>query len=304
MENIIDTFTNGFKNMTKNPILFVPTLLLFLLAFVSAFIILIPVVIILVIAFSSSDPDPLVYILILAGFLILLVLLLLVSSFFSAGQIGMSREVISLGKTSMSSFFSDGKKYTIRVFLSTIILMLLNAVTIAFWIPLYSAFVKTGILIDQVFESYFELVMGNSGPFMELINMFLIPILIGFLLTFIYSWVLTFLFYFVSYAIVIDDLSVIAAFKKSVTLLQNHPGKVIVFILIISILGFLISIISNAVSLLSSLNIYLSLLSLIISLFIFIVTLIFGIVSVVWEARFYMASTEKEMYVEEWNADF
>jgi hypothetical protein len=303
MENIIDTFTNGFKNTTKNLILFVPTLLLILLAIVSVFIIAIPAVIILIMAFSSSDPVVYAPILIAVSF-IFLILLLLVSSFFSAGQIGMSKDVVGAGKTSMNSFFSHGKKYTIRVFLSTLILMLLNIVIIAFWIPLYNAFVKSGILLDQVFEAYIELAMGNFDPFMEFINIFLVPILIGSLLTFIYSWILTFLFYFVSYAIVIDDMPVIAAFKKSVALLKQYPGKVIVFILIISILGFLISVISNVFSTLSSFSILLSLLSLIVSLFVTIVSVILLVVSFVWEARFYMAATEKELYVEEKYTDF
>ena len=290
MEHIVDTFVNGVKNLTKNPVLFVPLILLVILAI----IITVPAIIIATDIINLTAGFNMI---IAAVCVIAFILLLLLGSFYSAGQIGMIKEAIEKGKTNMSDFFSYGRKYAIRMFLSEIILLILNSLALLFWIPLYNAYVKSGLTLNFIFDSFNDFMLsGNIEPFMETISIFAFSLSIGLLLTTIYFLILTVLFYFVSYAIVIDDLPVIAAFKKSLSLLKQYPGKVIIFIIAVNVLVMAILQIAEIFWTILIFNMVLF----IIGAFPYLLVELFvSIAALVWTARFYMAITEKELYVEE-----
>ena len=290
MEHIVDTFANGVKNLTKNPVLFVPPILLVILAIIIA----VPAIIIATGTINSTAGFNMT---IVAVSVIAFILLLLLGAFYSAGQIGMIKEAIEKGKTRMSDFFSYGRKYIIRMFLAEIILLILNGLALLFWIPLYNAYVKSGLTLNFIFDSFNDFMLsGNIEPFMEIISIFAVSLSIGLLLTTIYYLILKVLFYFVGYAIVIDDLPVIAAFKKSLSLLKQYPRKVIIFIITVNVLVMAILQIAETFWAILIFNMFLFIIG---ALPYLLVELFVNIAALVWTARFYMVITEKELYVEE-----
>jgi len=308
MENIVDTFANGLKNVAKNPILFVPALIFALLSFsltlIQAYV-------------SFFNPEFLeniyenyltqVYIsenlwtiiaIVFAG----LILSFLINAFFSAGQIGMSKEAVEKGKTSLSDFFSYGGRYIFRVFLSLLLLSLLQCIAVIFWSPLYYVYSKSGLTLNDISESILNLFL-EAGSLPDSVITMLLLFFIGLLLALIYFIILAILFYFVSYAIVIDDMPVFASFKKSFALLKQYPGKVLIFIIALVCIMLVISIaIQGILTFLSLFLLPVSLVSpslvvcfsLLTSLISSVISGLISAVTVVWVARFYMAITEKE----------
>jgi hypothetical protein len=295
MEHIVDTFANGIKNLIKNPVLFVPVTLLSILIFV----ITVPITLFIADLITSGIALNLLTIISVSSVFFILTLLLV--AFFSAGLIGMIKEAVEKGKTRVSDFFSYGGKYTVRMFLSVVLLFILNGLALIFWIPLYNTYIKSGLTLTSIFYSFYDFFLsGNIEPFMEIISIFAVSMVIGLLLTFVYSLILTVLFYFVSYAIVIDGLPVIAAFKKSLSLLKQYPGKVIIFIIIVNGLVMAILQISEFFVMFFIFNVFLLLLG---GFLYLLFALFINTAALVWTARFYMAITEKELYVEEKLAD-
>ena len=296
MEHIVDTFSNGIKNLIKNPVLFVPVILLSILISV----ITVPITLFIVDLITSATAFNLLTIISVS--FVFFILTLLLGAFFSAGLIGMIKEAVEKGKTSFSDFFSYGRKYTVRMFLSSVLLLILNGLALIFWIPLYNTYIKSGLTLTSIFDSFNDFILiGNIEPFMEIIRIFAFSLSIGLLLTLVYSLILTVLFYFVSYAIVIDNLPVIAAFKKSLSLLKQYPGKVIIFIIAVNVLVMAILQIAEIFWAILIFNMFLFIIGAVPYL---LVELFVNIAALVWTARFYMAITEKELYVEEKLTDY
>jgi len=231
MENIVDTFTNGLKNMTKNPILFAPMFLYFVVNIVLSFIFTAVSVIIILLAVGTESNGMLLGAVGISVLIYMLIYIVL-TSYFSAGTIGMSKNVISTGKTKFSDMFTYGNKYTIRVIIATFISAILQLISIVFWIPVAYACLNSGYTL----ESFFDLLINNLDALMPFLTSLIFSALLGFLLTFIYLLIISVLFYFVKYAIVVDDIPVIASFKQSYVLVRQHLWKVIGFIIILCVI--------------------------------------------------------------------
>ena len=157
--------------------------------------------------------------------------------------------------------------------------------------------------LGVTFEGLLDSMLTDPEAFSSVISAMVATILLGALLTFIYSLILTFLFYFVTYAIVVDDMSVIKAYKKSCSLLKQNFLKVFVFIVLIlvsSVIWYVVSIIITIpfsfiaimIAFAFMLNPWVMLFSnLIVSVISSIVYLIFIAVVVMWSTRFYMSVT-------------
>ncbi|MCL2550493.1 MAG: hypothetical protein FWE78_06195, partial [Methanimicrococcus sp.] len=171
---------------------------------------------------------------------------------------------------------------------------------------LYFAYKNTGYTFDAIFNAYNQLLLENPEPFISIVSDLAVPLfvpfMIGLLLTLVYLLIISVGFYFISEAIVVDDMPAIAAFKKSFALLRQYPAKVIIFIVLISLL------IIALVSLFLMPFMFFLMMG---PVFILITTLILSVVSVaadvaaaVWSTRFYMSITEKELYEKENLLDF
>lgn len=157
--------------------------------------------------------------------------------------------------------------------------------------------------LGVTFEGLLDSMLTDPEAFSSVISAMVTTILLGALLTFIYSLILTFLFYFVTYAIVVDDMSVIKAYKKSCSLLKQNFLKVFVFIVLIlvsSVIWYVVSIIITMpfqiiaimIAFAFMFNPWVMLFSnLIVSVISSIVYLIFIAVVVMWSTRFYMSVT-------------
>ena len=305
MENIVDTFTKGFKNLYKNKILLLPFLIFIILYAVY-------MVVLTIIPLIETEINQLALnIGVGLGSLIFVIF----SLYVSAGMIGMSKEAVSTGKTKFKDLFTYGNKYTIRFIFATLILSILQLVTIVFWLPVIFLFMNSGYTIDL----FLDLLANNFDALIPFFKTLLIPALFCSLLTLIYSIAIWVLFYFVTYAIVVDDLSVIASFKKSYSTVRQHIWKVILFIIAIyaitigvivvaySIFCFIMLFMTLFLVILIDISQTLAIVGLVLLLIIMVLLLIFllfviafiSVAAIIWETRFYMAMTEKEMYIEE-----
>ncbi|WNY23028.1 hypothetical protein MmiHf6_03240 [Methanimicrococcus hongohii] len=288
MENIGDTFTKGWKNLSRNPILFAPVVILALISFVLAIVWSVSFVVFL-------EAGNLLYI--GASFLIFLIAVILLSCYLTAGWIGMAKEAIAFGSTNFSDMFKYGNKFAIRMLLSTILMIILELVAVIFWIPLIYVYLNSGYTLEGIVDS----MVNNPDAFLSIILSFAVPLLIGFLLTFIYSVILTVLFYFVSYAIVVDDISVIGAYKKSYAVLKQNFWNVLVFIILIWAITVVVTTVFQVLSIVGVLSFWLTL---IISIVQMIVTLFLSVAVTVWTTRFYMSATDHPLYEEEKLTDY
>ena len=275
-------FSGGWENIKKNPILFVPNALSYLITLVITFAIQWFFIRQFSIDFESflTDPYELEAFLmnltpeVIFPFILIVLLLLLFSSLLSyylqAGLIGMSYDAAKTGKTKISSLFSYGNKYFIRIFFASILLMFLLFLPL---VVIYSI-----LIVSIVF-------LGTS---MGLGIVLLLLTLLLFLLYLPYLIVVIIYTYFILYAIVIDDTPVIESFRKSKALFKKNKSDVIVFIVIIIAVSIISSIILAIFSLLTSIPIVVLVLQYLIEIFINVVLATF---IVVWGTQMYLALT-------------
>jgi len=223
----------------------------------------------------------------------------------------MSKEAASTGKTAMGHFMSYGNRYFGRMFVANIILTLILSVALIFWIPAFYVIYNSGLPVDG-----FIIFLDSPESFFAFFATLLLSAFFGTILTIIYGIIVIALFLFVGYSIVIDDISVIGSFKKSLSLLKTKTSQVLLFFAVLFILAviYFVSrlIISTSVGFIfGMIFIFLSffvpaimpLMPIFNIIFSSIINVIFGtivaVVLTVWIARFYMAITEKQLYVEE-----
>ncbi|MCL2142061.1 MAG: hypothetical protein FWH46_04210, partial [Methanimicrococcus sp.] len=285
-----DVFSNGLKSIKNNTILFVPMTILIAIAIIGG----------IVIGFSSIFLQSFenIWIIVLA-YLCFVLLVFIMGVFTTAGQIGMAKEVASTGKTGWNHFMSYGKRFFGRVFAANIILALIQAVTLIFWIPTFYVIYNSGLITDGFIDDY---------VLISLLPSLFLTIMIGCILTIIYAIVVYVLFFFVNYNIIVDDISAIDSFKKSLSLLKAKTSQVLLFIVVLYIASMILSSIMSVflmpIMMLIFFGAYLSIAFLVIGYLLYVILLvafsiILEILTVVWITRFYMAITEKPLYVKE-----
>ena len=305
MESIVDTFVNGIKNMYKNKIILLPFLLFTVISIVFSLIWT-------AIPLMEIEIDPLV---LNIGAAISSVILFILTAYVSVGMIGMSKEAISTGKTKFKDLFTYGNKFTIRFIFATIILLILQLVTIVFWLPVIYLFMNSGYTVDL----FLDLLMNNFDALVPFLKTLFVPALFCLLPTLIYLFAIWVLFYFVTYAIVVDDLPVIASFKKSYAIARQHFWKVVLFIIMVYavtagvivitytifcfVLLFVVlftAIFTVASPTLSTVGILIMLIiMLVMSIFLLVVLVFVSVAEIVWTTRFYMSVNDHELHTKE-----
>lgn len=283
MEHIVDTFTNGIKNFFKNPVLLVPMLIYFLIVLILSTVLGIVIV-------RSVETNNIM--IMAAGIVVFILAVLVLACYFTAGLTGMSKEVVSKGSAKLSDMTAYGNRYAFRVVAANLLLLLLECVILIFWLPAYFAFKNSGFTLTSVFED----LLTTPEALFPLFEVLMLPVLLGLLLSFVYGVILTLVFYFVSYAIVVDDLPVIASFQKSYALLRQNFWKVLLFILVVWALTMILNMALNLFSLLFLLSVVLTFVFSIVEM---VLLLVFVTLTAIWITRFYMSETDQPLYTEE-----
>ena len=295
MESIMDVLSNGLKTVKNNKVLFIPG------AVFGIFSILLTALIVLVAYFldSMSENVGINVAIILFAFICFLLLNFILFAYVTAGITGMAKEAAATGKTGMVHFWAYAKQFFKRILMVKIIFFLLAAASLIFFIP--------------VFYIIIEAVLNNSmDGFFSKLGMLIGFMRIGFVLTLIYLLILYVLFFFIGCNTVVDNFSVIESYKKSVSLLKEKTFRVMAFIIIYFIiyigLFLLVEVFARiAISLVLSLIVPINDL-MFVRLYVeppissslrMIFNMIFMTVSTVLITRFYMATTEKPLYVKE-----
>ncbi|MDV0447166.1 hypothetical protein MsAg5_10440 [Methanosarcinaceae archaeon Ag5] len=298
-ENLMDTLSKGFSHFSKNPILWAPILLMFGVMFIVLFALIIVLTLAFGIAFSSVGLGEmslyLILVLILSG-----IVVLAVTSYFSAGLTGMCKEIEVSGKTSFSDLAKYGNKAWVRVFLSTLLMAVISAVSIIFMIPAIVSLANAGITNQMWLDAMNASIAGNPLAFEQIattaVEAAAFSFIGGLLLMLVYMLIVMFVFYFMEYAIVIDDLSVTAGIKKSWELLKTRAGDVIVFIIVVSVISWLISMVSYFIAEILAASVILSLIGMLVTLILDIAIII---LTTIWAVRKYLVLTEQPLHEEE-----
>ncbi|WNY26910.1 hypothetical protein [Methanolapillus ohkumae] len=305
-ENVLETLSSGLSHFFKNPILCLSPIFSYLVAIIFVFVVAGGLFLFFGTAFLTN-PSPAMPSISTASivsaiilFIVLLVLITFLSSYLSAGLIGMCKEVEVFGKTTFETLISYGNKFCVRVFGATILLSFFQLLSLIFILPAVYQLLNTGITSQMLLDAVNQASVGNSEALTQIIltalNSSAVLFVLGFFLMLAYLLIYSFFFYFPIYAIVIDDLSVMAGIKKSYVLFKAKAIDIAIFILLIFFITIAFTWCSYFIAPIFSLAPFLKIIWTLISFIfdIFIITL-----TAIWSVRRYIILTEQPVYKEE-----
>ncbi|VVB86661.1 Uncharacterised protein [uncultured archaeon] len=281
-EEIGKIITNGIETYTKNLNICIPFILNSIISWiVIAIFLIIGVVLIFGSEISSlrniRAPEALILSIVsiasrhIAEIAILVFaavfIILLISSFFTAGAIGMARQAAETGKSELSTMMEAGKKNVLNLFLADIMIFLVTLAGIVFIVP--------GIK---------SLDMNNPLASVGLL-------LIGGLLMLVYLLILSVSLAAVSYALVIESLGPVDAILAGIGFFKKNKFDVILLILVTVGVAFGFAIIDQIMNLIPVIKIIWMFISLIIY-----AGILYPLITV-WWVRLYMTRTGKQVYV-------
>ncbi len=246
-EDFTSILSDGFVTWRNNPKISIPFILDFLAVAVFSLLYFFAVALVLyTIGFSVFPPfsagqpggmqdlvssviDGVVVALIflLALFLVYCVITILITSFFTAGAIGMSKEAIEKNKTSISTMVDYGRRKTVSLFAVNVITSL---------IYLLVAVVTVGVSVGVPLLLGFSFRM--EGLFVPLF------LLTGLLLLILCLIVLNIVFAPVQYALVLSDLGAIDGLKRGVSFFLENKFFVFLLWLMISLISLFIEVVN------------------------------------------------------------
>ncbi len=278
-ENAFITFVKGLKQLKEHPVLFVPGILYYAVAAV------------LVLVFNFLIYLDLTKNLGFTFYSVLSLLfaasVLLLSSFTTAGSIGMSKEVVVNGNANYSHLFSYGKKYGLRLVLATVFITLLRSIIAFFWTPVLRIFSDSEYTAEYVIEA----LKTDPSLLLPMIEALSTPVLFAVFASAVYLLLVSFMFYFVSYIIVIDNMKVFKSYRTSFKLLRRRPIRVSSFVFLVTAVELLVIFINVlAAAVLSYIGLPFSFSFLIyMALSLFLTTAMY-----IWVTRFYLILTGKD----------
>ena len=232
----------------------------------------------------SSVDENLVFIAILA--ILYTIITMLVSSYFSAGAIGMCQSAISRGDTTIGDMTSAGNKNFIHVFLANVLIGLMVMAGIVFLVP-------GGLLLGANIDT------SGAGQ----LGLGFLLFMLGLFIWVIYIIIISVFFSMVLYAIVVERIGVLEGIYKGYEFFMDNKLSVI-FIWLISItisffIGSIFFVIGQILNLtgIIGLNMVWSLGSPLI-----ILTTIQPLI-MVWWTRLYMVKTGKSPYIDDLLSD-
>lgn len=208
----------------------------------------------------------------------------LISSFFTAGAVGMAGEANASGLTSSRTMWSAGREGFFRIFIASLVISLIS---------LTGTIVVTAAIAGYVWRTSDPSVFGNltslsetaiQAAFIDIIWLLMIWIL----LILIFVLAVSLFFSVVSQGVVLDGMSSIQALKSSVQFFRGNIFDVFMIWLVTVGISMAISIPGQLIG--KDLAGYWSIFSSILSLF------VIAPLTVVWWTRLYMSRTGKGLH--------
>jgi len=283
-EKLEDILKKGYGIWRNNLNLAVPFVLSAVLGFIVVIILGIVMAIILFLSipgFAGSTAGlpgiGIFNIIILIVIIILMIIVMqLISSFFTAGAIGMAKKAIEMKKPNLDEMTDYGKRKFMDLFLATVIVSI---------ILLLSAILLIGVFIGIPFAMG---AMTSNSP------LFIILLILGIAILVMCTLTLDLIFTPVPYAVIISDLGAIEGIKKGVNFFMDNKMHTFLLWLIIMAISIGTSIILNVIQFILG---FIPILGAIMSLFLSLLSLVFSVVvlaplSTVWLSYLYVDRTK------------
>lgn len=289
VEDISKIISNGFGIYTRNLNICIPFILNFILSFSLAMIMI-------VFAFAyilgsslsnlenAQSPEAIAAMLfplisqhmmeIAILVIVILLVVLFLQAYFISGAIGMAIQANESGRSLLQTMRDAGKKNFVNMFFAQLLFGLLSLAGIVFIVP---GAMRTDF--SQILTS------ENPGDAALLFG--------GFFLWMVYLLILGILLAVFSYALVADNLGPLESMSKSVSFFKQNKIDVILFLLAIFFISIVFVIIDAIIGSIIANNFLKESISQFISLIIIqpLTTILF--------VRFYMAKTDKKLFIDE-----
>ncbi|SDF94904.1 hypothetical protein SAMN04488589_1790 [Methanolobus vulcani] len=215
------------------------------------------------------------HILVIAIFsIVLFAIYMIIDSFIMAGAIGMAKEALEKGHTSISTMFTTGKRNYLNLFFVNALIVLLILAGVIFLVP--------GLLsIDDI-----NILLLNS----DMATASLSLLALGVFLWAFYIIIISLLFFLVIYVLVVDELDPITAIETGLSIVLSNKLASIGLWLVVMGISFVLGFIGQITS-------YVEILSQLWSLFdLLLSTIVIQPLITVWLTRFYLDRTERKLY--------
>jgi len=273
VEKLQDIIKKGWSIWRKNLILSVPFILSIVLIII---LVIVFGIAIALLAFSGltdfSGMNMLNAVILALATVLFIILVSLISSFFSAGAIGMSKKAIEQKKPNLDEMADYGKRKVIDLFLASLIIMVITLVSLILFLGVF-----VGI----------PMALGIS-PSDSIVSS--IPMIIGTTISVLFLVVIGLALAMVPYTVVISDLGPVEGVKKGVRFFLDNRLHTFLLWLIVMVISIGSSIIFNLIQFIFE---QIPILGIILSITITLISVVFSTVviaplSTVWYSYFYM----------------
>jgi len=163
-------------------------------------------------------------------FIIVALILGLINAFFTSGAIGMAKEAVLTGRSTLSHMTDYGKRKYLSFFGANIIVGLILAVGFVFLLPgILGLSANLGSVPDG---------MASQGVLAFL------SLLLGLIPMVLYMLIMSIILALVTYAVVLDDLKAVEGVRKGIQVFWHNKLNVFLLWLIVLVFGFLVGLVN------------------------------------------------------------
>lgn len=159
-------------------------------------------------------------------FVLVILVMALISAFFTAGAIGMAKEALETGKSTIGAMWSAGREHFLNMFIATLLMGIIVVVGVAFLLP--------GVIY----------LLPSFDPSPETIGL----LVAGVMLLIIYAIIVSLLLALAPYALVVDSIGAVDAIKAGVGFFMQNKFDVFVLWLVVVAISTGLQMIGNSIS--------------------------------------------------------
>jgi len=159
-------------------------------------------------------------------FVLVILVMALISAFFTAGAIGMAKEALETGKSTIGAMWSAGREHFLNMFIVTLLTGIIVVAGVAFLLP--------GVIY----------LLPSFDPSPETIGL----LVAGIMLLIIYAVIVSLLLALAPYALVADSIGAVDSIKASVAFFMQNKFDVFVLWLVVVAISTGLQMIGNSVS--------------------------------------------------------
>jgi len=159
-------------------------------------------------------------------FVLVILVMALISAFFTAGAIGMAKEALETGKSTIGAMWSAGREHFLNMFIVTLLTGIIVVAGVAFLLP--------GVIY----------LLPSFDPSPETIGL----LVAGIMLLIIYAVIVSLLLALAPYALVADSIGAVDSIKASVGFFMQNKFDVFVLWLVVVAISTGLQMIGNSVS--------------------------------------------------------